>query len=111
MAEASCYVVVHYAAGLHPCVGDGGAYEFEAAFFEGCGDLFGEWGFGWDLAGGLEVVVDGFAAGEGPDPGGEVFAVGEHGLVDACAVDGGFDLGAGADDVCVLQEALRCPSR
>ena len=95
-------MVVHYSAGLHPCVGYYGAYEFEASLFESCGDLFGEWGFGWYLAGGLKVVVDGFASGEGPDPGGEVFAVGEHGLVDACAVDGGFDLGAGADDVCVL---------
>ena len=55
-------MVVYYAAGLHPCVGDGGAYEFEATFFEGCGDLFGEWGFGWDLAGGLEMIVDRFAA-------------------------------------------------
>ena len=57
-------VIVDEADGLHPGVDDDGADEFEAAFFQGFGDLFGERGFGGEFFSG---VLDGFAAGEGPD--------------------------------------------
>ena len=94
-------MVVGDAYGLHPGVDDDGAYEFEAAFLEGFGDLFGEWGFGGDGA----FELDGFAAGHVPDEFGEVFAGLLHVEVGAGAADGGFDLEAGADDAGVVEEA------
>jgi len=99
-------VVVDYAAGLHPGVDDDGAYEFEASFFEGCRDLFGERRFGWDVGHAFAFALNGFAPSHRPDPGGEVFAGGFHVEVDAGSGDGGFDLGAGTDDAGVGEEAL-----
>jgi hypothetical protein len=94
-------VVVGDAYGLHPGVDDDRADEFEAAFLEGFGDVFGEWGFGGDGA----FELNGFVACHSPYEFGEVFAGLLHVEVGAGTADGGFDLGARANDAGVFEEA------
>ena len=93
-------VIVHDSRRLHPRVDDGGTDELEAALFEGDGDALGEGRF---CEG--HRALDRRAARHRPDEGGEVLARGLHREIGAGAADGRFDLGAGADDVGVLEEA------
>ena len=102
-AEAGGGVVVDDAGGLQEGVDDDRADELEAALFELLRDgLRQRRGYGEREAGALVGVV----AGEVPEEVGEGLAGALHLHVDFCAGDGGFDLGAGADDAFVLHEAI-----
>ena len=99
-AEAIGAVVVDDAARLHPGVDDDRADELEAALLQCSRDLFRE----RSLCGNGAAVLNRLVACHLPYPRREVLACVRHGHIDACAVDGRFDLGAGADDAFILQE-------
>jgi len=106
VAEAVGGVVVDHACRLHEGVANGGADEFEAAFFEVRAHGVGFFGADRELRLGCPLVDDGCVVGELPDvavEGGEFFLDGEEGLG---VGDGGADFTSVADDAFVLEERL-----
>lgn len=97
-------MVIDEADGLHIGVDDGGADEFEAAFFEILADFFGKWSDGGNLLDGLPVVDDGLAVDESP----KILVEGAEFLLDckkAVGVgDGGGDFEAVFDDAVEVVE-------
>jgi len=100
--EARRAMIVDHACGLHKCVDDDRADKFEAAFLE----LLRHFNREGCLRCNRAFVMDRLAAHDAPEKRLEIFAGLLHLDVDACRLDGGFNLGSRANDSGILEQSL-----
>ncbi len=85
-------MIVDESDGLHEGITDRGPHEGEAALLEIAREGLGERRLGWHLAGRAATVVEGLAAHEAPQVGGEAAVLALDGEDAPRIVDGALDL-------------------